>query len=225
MKPDIDAYVQVMAEIKRRTDVTFAFLKDPTKAIYKATQVESMVLQVRMITELVAMASLAANREIFERNEKKFAKHWHPDKILKDIEDINPGFYPAPITEVPSGDPRYKNMLVDMTDGFMTRNELVQVHGRCGDVLHAQNPYGKKTNYGEHAALVQQWMERIKNLLNCHKVQLHDNDCFYIVHMKEEQDDKVHMYRFEKTPGVVADATLAGQNLNHPTSGNHKEIQ
>ena len=48
--------------------------------MYRATHVESMVLQVRMITELVALASLAANKSLFEKNKKKFEKHWQPAK-------------------------------------------------------------------------------------------------------------------------------------------------
>jgi hypothetical protein len=55
-----------------------------------------------MILELIALASLAANKSIFEQNQLKFSKHWHPTDILRDIERINPGFYPHPVTEVPS---------------------------------------------------------------------------------------------------------------------------
>ena len=61
---------------------------------------ESMVLHVRMITELVALASLAANNSIFEQNRTKFEDYWHPKKILRDIEKLNPNFYPRPIVEI-----------------------------------------------------------------------------------------------------------------------------
>jgi hypothetical protein len=61
-----------------------------------------MVLQVRMITELIALASLAASKSIFEKNQRKFQKHWDPVKILKDVESLNRNFYPRPIIEVPS---------------------------------------------------------------------------------------------------------------------------
>jgi hypothetical protein len=102
MEPDIQAYVSVMEEIKRRTEVIFALLKRDIKVKYEVTQVETMILQVRMITELIALASLAANKTIFEQNQKKFEKHWHPSKILKDIGKLNPNFYPRPIVEVSS---------------------------------------------------------------------------------------------------------------------------
>ena len=58
MEPDINAYIAVMEEIKLRRDVVSALHDKRISVMYRATHVESMVLQVRMITELVALASL-----------------------------------------------------------------------------------------------------------------------------------------------------------------------
>ena len=93
MEPDKKAYIAVMEEIKFRMDVVQALHDKKINVLYKATHVESMVLQVRMITELVALASLAANKSIFEENKKKFEKHWHPKEILKDVEGLNPDIF------------------------------------------------------------------------------------------------------------------------------------
>ena len=191
-----------MEEIKRRTDVVFALHAQRIRVMYRATHVESMVLQVRMITELVALASMAANKSIFEENKKKFEDHWHPGKILKDVESLNPDFYPRPIVEEPSKDDRVKRNLVDLKTGFMTRDELIEIHGRCGNLLHARNPFGKDTDYPYYERMVPEWTEQIKNLLNCHQIKLLNGDRFYLVHMKEERDDKVHMYTFEKIEDI-----------------------
>jgi hypothetical protein len=47
-------------------------------------------------------------------------------------------------------------------------------------------------------------MEKIRLLLNCHQIQLlGEHDFFYLVHMKEARDDRVHYYKFarvEHTP-------------------------
>ena len=198
MDPDIQAYTSVMEEIRRRTTLVSALFSNQVTVMYKATQVESMVLQVRMITELIALASLAANKEIFEENQRKFEKHWHPSKILKDVEGLNPSFYPKPILEVPSSTAGVKRDLVAVTTGFMARDELIEVHGRCGSALHAQNPYGKARDYGAYENMIPTWMERIMRLLNCHQIRLLDSERLYVVHMKEPQDDRVHMYTFER---------------------------
>ena len=204
IEPDTNAYIAVMEEIKRRTDVVFALHAQRVRVMYRATQIESMVLQVRMITELVALASLAAHKSIFEENKKKFEKHWHPKEILKDVESLNPNFYPLPIVEEPPKDARVKKNLVEMKTGFMKRDELIKVHRECGKRLHAQNPFGKDVDYDYYEKMIPKWMERIKNLLNCHQIKLLNADRFYLVHMKEDRDDKVHMYTFEQVKALDA---------------------
>lgn len=211
MKPDIAAYISVMEEIKKRTAVVYALLNQKTNVVYRATHIESMVLQVRMITELIALASISAHKKIFELNKTKFEKHWHPDKILKDIEVLNPNFYPCPIKEVPSEKEGVKNHLVDVKGGFLTRAQLVSVHGRCGNILHAKNPYGKGIDYDWYEARIPEWMEKIKTLLNCHQVKLLDDEVFYLVHMKEARDGKVHMYTFQLADSLDLRGTNSGR--------------
>jgi len=198
MEPDIQAYTEVMEEIRRRTEVVSALFSGRATVMYKVTQVESMVLQVRMIAELIAFASLAANRQVFEENQRNFKKTWDLAKLMKDIQKLNPGFYPKPVLEVPSKTPGVKNDLVDVTSGFMGRDELVEVHGRCGGLLHARNPYGDPIRCEDFELLIPTWMEKIKKLLNCHVVQLLGNTRLYIVHMKESHDDRVHVHTFER---------------------------
>ncbi len=156
MEPDTQAYVAVMQEIKRRTTLVYALLDRQVTVMYEVTHIETMVLQVRMITELIALASLAANRAIFENQQRKFEKHWDPVQILKDVERLNPNFYPRPVIELPATQPGVKSDMVDRTDGYLTRAELIEVHGRCGNVLHARNPYRAPHDYELYESLVGQ---------------------------------------------------------------------
>lgn len=194
--PDIDAYVSIMEEIKRRTSVVHSLLSKEITLIYPATQIETMALQIRMILELIALASLSANKSLFEENAKKFNKHWHPGDILKDIESINPGFFPEPIKEVPSKTPGVVNDLIALKDGCITKDELIEAHGRCGNILHAQNPYGRGIDYDEFRKSIESSITKIVCLLNCHKIHLINQPNFYLIHMKEDRDDRVHYYTF-----------------------------
>lgn len=199
MNPDIKAYTSVMNEIKRRTEIVFALHKKELNVGYRATQIESMVLQVRMILELIALASLAAHKSLFEEQQRKFSAHWDPVRILKDLEKLNPSFYPQPIVERPSKATGIVNELDEMKSGSLTRDELIEIHGRCGNVLHARNPYAKELDYASYERAIPKWMERIIKLLNCHKIEMFgDTQRFYLVHMKEDQDDLVHMYTFQE---------------------------
>lgn len=198
-EPDVTVYVSVMEEIKRRTAVIHSFLRGASSALYRATQVESIYLQIRMILELIALASLAANKPLFEEIRKKFHKHWNPSDILKDIEALNPGYYPKAILEVPSGKTGVVNDLVPKDSGFLTKAELVTIHGRTGNILHARNPFGKQLDYQEYEIQIPNIMDKIRMLLNCHQIQLlGEQDFFYLIHMKEDRDDRVHYYKFQR---------------------------
>jgi hypothetical protein len=198
-EPDIKNYVGVMDAIKRRTSVIYSFLRGASNALYRATNVESIYLQIRMILELIALASIAANKAIFEENQKKFHKHWNPSEILKDIEKINPNYYPEPIREVPSKIKGIVNDLVAVKDGFLTKEELISNHGRCGNILHARNPYNNNLDYQEYEEQIPKIMEKIRCLLNSHQIHLlDDHDFFYLIHMKEDRDDRVHYYKFQQ---------------------------
>ena len=71
MSPDKQAYLTIMEEIVFRTDVIEELISKKINMKYTSIQIESMALQVRMITELIALGSLAANKPLFEENLKK----------------------------------------------------------------------------------------------------------------------------------------------------------
>ncbi len=198
MKPDTKACIAVMEEIKHRTNVVSALSDQRISVMYKATHVESMVLQVRMITELVALASLSANKSIFEKNRIKFEKQWHPKEILRDVENLYPNFYPVPVVEVPLEHSIVSGKFVPLQDGYLTRDELIEVHGKCGNLLHAQNPYGKSVDYDNYKKMVPIWIIRIVALLNFHLIKLLNEDRFYRVYMRDVKDGRAHMETFQR---------------------------
>src|SRR3546814_11338315 len=94
---DTMPYVKVMEQIKRRTFVINACLEDE-KNLTGPPRVELAALQLRMPLELIELGSLAATKELFELQSMRFEKHWHPSEIIKDLDKINPSFYPVPST-------------------------------------------------------------------------------------------------------------------------------
>ena len=69
---------------------------------------------------------MVANKKEFEEQQIKFQKFWHAERIISDIERLNPDFYPKPIKEVPTSDPAIKNDLVELKIGFLTKEEFMQ---------------------------------------------------------------------------------------------------
>jgi hypothetical protein len=180
-------YITAMEQIKRRVDVINA-CTDGRLKLKGSPLVETAVLQLRMVLETIALASLTANKEIFQLQSLQFEKHWHPGNIVKDLERINPRFYPNPIRES-EPDERGIRDHEPLIDGFLTSKELIEVHGRCGDILHARNPFRPSIDYDAFFSKVIFWTNRVVNLLNTHEIRLLGDEHFYLVHMSEQDND------------------------------------
>ena len=123
-------------------------------------------------------------------------KTWNAELILKDIERINPQFYPKPRVETPSSNPGVKAHWGDREMDYLTRKDFVKLYKRCGSLMHADNPYGKQSNYPAYKAQMAMWRQKIVNLLTVHTVQLVRDRNVYLMHMQEAQDGLVHGYTF-----------------------------
>ena len=192
---DRDKYLQLMREIKRRTEVVNHFIQNPAFALYQQTAVESTCLQIRMILELVALGSLVANQDYWSKSLRAMRNAWNAGDIVKELRKINPDFYPHPLIELP-GQGIVQSKLEDRTGDVLSEDEFGDVYGRLGNILHASNPLGKpsETDYYMNNAPI--WMLRTMNLLSCHTIRVLDNPTMFLVHMKEERDDDVHLYDF-----------------------------
>lgn len=185
-----------MEEVKRRMNVIDALHADNGRILYEATAIESIYLQFRKILELVAMGSLVANKKVMTEAYENIEKSWNAEYILKDIKRLNPEFYPKPILEKQSSTPEVVSDWEDRGDDYLTQKEFVKLYKRAGAIAHADNPLGKKTNYGSYKSQILVWRQKIMNLLNSHQIRLVGDENIYLIHMKEDRDDKVHGYTF-----------------------------
>jgi hypothetical protein len=192
----IHLYSLQMREIKRRIEVLDFFLFSRGNALYKPTTIESMCLQVRQTLELIAFASLCANKSAYAAVHKDFATHWNAELLLRDLARVNPDFYPVPKIEIPSTDPRAVNQLEDLKEGYLTKEEFVRVYKKCGAMMHARNPFGSKTGHDYFEKALPIWREKIIKLLNNHSVKIIWNPGFWLIHMYEVGDNEVHYYEF-----------------------------
>ena len=82
----------------------------------------------------------------------------------------------------------------------MSEDKLIEVYGRLGNILHAENPLGKETDYRFFIDTVPGWVSEVMNLLECHKVYLyHRPEEFYMIKMFGDVDGKLMPIRFKTT--------------------------
>lgn len=194
----LSKYCSVMDEVKRRTLVIDFFASGAGHAMFQPTTVESIALQFRKILELIAMASLVANKRAYAAVYADFAKHWNAKFLLRDLKKVNSKFYPCPFRELPPTAPGTVKSWEDLTDGYLTEAGFVKLYEACGGMLHARNPYGSPLKYDAFSARVPIWRQKIVALLNCHKVQFINDDNLYVIHMKEDGHDNVRGYLFAR---------------------------
>lgn len=159
-----EKYASVMDEIKRRTNVVNSFLRKERNAMYYAVNVELMCLQIRKILELIALASLVANQRVFLKKVNNLQKMWNAKLILKDIESVNPNFYPKPIDERESSEKGITSQWFDVEEGYLTKEEFIKVYEKCGRILHAENPLGNGIDYKYYEKNIPLWMNKIRRL-------------------------------------------------------------
>jgi hypothetical protein len=195
---DIEKYSAHMTQIKLRVAlINITLGVQPTEIDQLPIFIESIGLQFRKVFELIAFATLAANRAMYSLVYRDFAKHWEAGKLLKNLEKINPEFYPKPGIETPSEQPGVRAHFNDRPQDYLTKTDLIAAHGRCGGLLHAANPFAPPINYEFYLSSFPVWAAKIVNLLHVHRVHLVGDSGFYHFHMKEQGHDEVRHYRFE----------------------------
>jgi hypothetical protein len=172
-----------MAEIKLRTTVAAALANGMVHVVYKATTIESIYLQYRKMLELIALGSLVANKEVFSRIYADFSKYWNAELLIKDIERVNPDFYPRPIIQKPSSRPGVYMDWDERPNDYLTKDDLIKLYKKCGAIMHSGNPYGSQIDYGYYESMVGHWGSRIKNLLNAHYIRLVNDPNLYLIQM------------------------------------------
>jgi len=154
----------------RRIDVIADHLNNVTTEKYLVIEVETVCLQFRKVLEKIALMSLVANKKLYAKQHEKFAKHYHAERIMNDLERINPNFYPVPIERLKSEDGVDK--LVEVENGYLTKEEFVKIYEKCGGMMHAQNPFASEKPIIEISENFSNWLKKIYNLLNYHKISL-----------------------------------------------------
>ena len=75
-------------------------------------------------------------------------------------------------------------------------------------MLHARNPYDPRSGYHYADKSISGWMEKIVSLLKIHRIKSLGQEGFWLIHMHETANDKVHVYQLEPVSQDAAEALL-----------------
>jgi hypothetical protein len=169
-----------MEEVKHRVGLIRSLLARLVSTGYDAFDTETIFLQFRKILELIAFASLTANKDVYSAAYEEFETHWNAKRMLGYLEKVNADFYPValePFITTAEGMKHFPRA----DDGFMTKEEFVTLYNICGKVLHARNPFSTQDPVIQIGYTAEQWVSRIQKLLSQHVITLVSGDVWVIL--------------------------------------------
>jgi hypothetical protein len=161
---------------------------------------EACFLQLRMLCELTALGCLVAHGDIKEA--KAIWSEWSAGTIIKKLERLHPTFYPRPITVIPQPDPE-PNRIENIQNGSLTKDELIQLNGICGDALHRGTiqkllaPSEPSTDFVD----IKGWLDKIALLLAVHAIVTVDSEYALFAVLWNTQDGGRHAVNLSKRSG------------------------
>lgn len=131
------SYTATHSEIKYRLDYASKELKVVTEIL----SFESAVLQVRKSIELVALGTLAANKNLLQEiSTTLLTKNWN--EARKILRNMNSEYWPIPFKSRESDN--RPDSLIPIDAPFLTEDESGAAWGFLSDLLHANNPFGRE---------------------------------------------------------------------------------
>jgi hypothetical protein len=195
----LSAYVEQMNYVALRMAVLRNFINFMIKTTSDFTTIEFQILQIRKIIEHIALGSLIANKDLYCDFYKKFETCWNARLIFRDLERINPRFYPEPIKVDKSITP---NNFIPVSEKYMTKEEALVVYEKCGSILHATNPYGSQPDISLYKDNIPKWYQDLLVLTDNHLIHMvGGNHIFYVI-MRSAQTGKPAGNLFQRTSSL-----------------------
>jgi hypothetical protein len=168
----IQLYCDLMEEIKHRHKIISAVTHDTLVQYLPPRAIEEFCyLQVRMICELIALASLVAHGDVKGTRTNRISKRYEADWIMKTMERLHPNFYPRPSRQM--CDAAGGLMAVEeILSGYLTRSDLSKLYAECGNALHRgtlKTVLSRANRAVPDFNRVQDWLQKIVTLLNHHQ--------------------------------------------------------
>lgn len=183
-----------MAEIKLRVSLVAAIAQGQVRVADRDDfSGELACLQLRKTLELIAFASLTANKAKYAAAHSNFATHWRAKAMLESLEKIHADFYPKPVKLGIAQKPGEKHF-EPVTDGYLTRDDFIFLYDRTSEILHARNPFRSGSRVVDLRLSFEDWARRIRALLAVHLMRPVDTKSIWMVILHDAKDGHVHVY-------------------------------
>ncbi len=131
-------YIRLMEEIKQRSNLILQLVNDQIP-LSEIARFELCQLQIRSISEVMALACLTAHGDIQDVRSASLQSEYNAEKIFKRLERLHPDYFPNPNQRIPvtatAGSPAHYEIR-PITEPFLTKAEIIHSYNECGRYLH-----------------------------------------------------------------------------------------
>jgi hypothetical protein len=201
---EIQKYETTLFEIDKRLGVIRAYLGKEKTTGYLIIEVELIAVQFRKIIELIAFSSLIVNKDEYDAfragMNKDFSKDWNAKRIFDSLAKINPHFYPQPSKQFVRKDESGKQIveLQNITSGYLTKEDAIEVYNICSSVLHEWNPYTEKKDINMIYDKFTDWGNKLVTLLSHHTIMLGPKRLMVAAEMQSRLTGKPKAFLFSQ---------------------------
>lgn len=183
-----------METVKWRSDSIEHVLKGNISHGKEILDYEFCAVQLRKILELIVFSSLISHKDSYSSVYKNFRKHWNVKTLMENLEEVNPNFYPIPMFyDNEKSKPNYHHF-GELDEGYLLKEEVIELYDYCGGIIHTRNPYRTDGNKIDIRNSVAVWLQRIKNLLTLHRIQLVNSNEVWVVNMVSPETGNVQAH-------------------------------
>jgi hypothetical protein len=190
----VKIYLNNMRDVKKRIMYAESQI-NAFNEIHDYLLLENAVLHTRKALECIAYASIAPNKNAYEKfrsdaeTPSDFRKDYHAGSILKQLGQINKDFYPLPMIAKLVGERQWH--FDRLNTGYLTKNQYIKLYDRLGKFLHSDNPWGNDKGYLNLAKEMPEIFQRVRSLLQLHATFVQDETSGYafIIDMGSEEKE------------------------------------
>jgi hypothetical protein len=190
---DTATYIDCMKKVRDRVNIVQTIHAGGINTGIDFLNAELVCVQFRKALELIAFASLTANREKYAQAYADFERDGRAKRILEKIEKLNPDFYPVPFGE-PIPDSSHPNKFTfppPADNDALTRREFELLFDTTSEILHMRSPFSTKPPT-DIVYPVERWVLKIQKLLAVHMVHLVDSPMRWVVRIPKVGDVQLY---------------------------------
>ena len=191
----IASYKKLMREAILRAEFINSIITN-SAGIEPRLAYEVGFLQLRMLCEIIAIGCLMAHGDLPATRTKKLMETWRPHQILAALEKLRAHFFPIPFSGSSIND---KGIVIyhHRTEGGLTKQELIHLHGLTGDVLHKGGAINALSFFEtRHVDFreIGRWNQKILDLISIHAIPVLANESLYMCSLRTPPNGEVEMF-------------------------------